>query len=403
MAVRHPIRPAYDLQTNALRKSSSRWAIMPKKGPVAIRSKQPGTAMAVTTGMIGRGFYNRNSAPQWAAINYVLPWIVEAASGMDFADPPTTVGLADFGCSEGGNSIAVMTTLVAACREHTTRPIQTIHSDLPTNDFSELFKRLRPEGRSVFGEAVQSAAVGGSMYDQLLPPRSVHFATTFNAIGFLGARPLDRLPGYILPNGPSRLRGVGAVAEAEHAAFEQQAARDLEAFLTARSAELVPGGKLLVEVFGAGAEHRTCDGIYDVLNDALLAHVSDGTISRNVYETFYQPVYFRTLDELTAPVTAPQAQCAGLFRMERVESYEVPVPFVEDYQGSGDVDVYANAFTNFLRAFTEPVLRLHLGHDPDPSTVVTSIYDHIKGLLRANPERYPFHYVAHAMLLTRIG
>jgi len=164
--------------------------------------------MAVTTGMIGRGFYNRNSAPQWAAIHYVLPWIDEAVRGMDFADPPATVGLADFGCSEGGNSIAVMTTLVAACREHTTRPIQAIHSDLPTNDFSELFKRLRREGRSVYGEAVHSAAVGGSMFDQLLPPRSVHFATTFNAIGFLGARPLDRLPGYILPNLRSRPNAI---------------------------------------------------------------------------------------------------------------------------------------------------------------------------------------------------
>ena len=359
--------------------------------------------MAVTTGMIGRGFYNRNSAPQWAAIHYVLPWIDEAVRGMDFADPPATVGLADFGCSEGGNSIAVMTTLVAACREHTTRPIQAIHSDLPTNDFSELFKRLRPEGRSVYGEAVHSAAVGGSMFDQLLPPRSVHFATTFNAIGFLGARPLDRLPGYILPNGPSNVRGVGAVTEAEHAAFAQQAERDLEAFLLARAAELVPGGKLLVEVFGAGAEHRTCDGIYDVLNDALLAHVSNGTISRDVYETFYQPVYFRTLDELAAPVTAPQGRCAGLFQMERIESYEVPVPFVEDYRGSGDVEVYADAFTNFFRAFTEPVLRLHLGDDPDPSAVLAAIYDRIEELLRANPERYPFHYVAHGMLLTRTG
>ena len=355
--------------------------------------------MAVTTGMIGRGFYNRNSAPQWAAIDYVLHWIDEGARGMHFADPPATVGLADFGCSEGGNSIAVMTTLVAACREQTKRPIQTIHSDLPTNDFSELFKRLRPKGRSVFGEAVHSAAVGGSMYDQILPPRSVHFATTFNAIGFLGARPLDRLPRYILPNGPSKVRGVGTVSEAEHVAFAQQAARDLEAFLVARAAELVPGGKLLVEVFGASAEHRTCDGIYDVLNDAMLAHVSDGTISRDVYETFYQPVYFRTLDELTAPL----ARCAGLFQMERVESYEVPVPFVEDYRGSGDVGVYAEAFTNFFRAFTEPVLRLHFGDDPEPSAVIASIYDRTERLLRANPERYPFHYVAHAMLLTRTG
>ena len=33
------------------------------------------------------------------------------------------------------------------------------------------------------------------MYDQLCPPQSLHLATTFNAIGFLSRKPLDRLPG----------------------------------------------------------------------------------------------------------------------------------------------------------------------------------------------------------------
>ncbi|MEM8574488.1 MAG: hypothetical protein AAGF48_07620 [Pseudomonadota bacterium] len=355
--------------------------------------------MAVTTGMIGHGFYNQNSEPQWAATEYVLPWTVDAALSMDLSDPPHTVGLGDFGCSEGRNSVTVFQSLVEACRKRTTRPIQTVHSDLPTNDFSELFERLRPEGQSFFGDSVYSGAVGGSMYDQLLPPRSLHFATTFNAIGFLSERPLDRLPGYILPNGPSAVRGVGTVAKTEQAMFARQAASDLESFLASRSAELVPGGKLLIQVFGAGPERRTCDGLYDVLNDALLEHVAEGLISQDTYETFYQPVYFRTLHELTAPVAEASAPCASLFLLERAESYEVPVAFVEDYSASGDIGTYARAYTNFFRAFTEPVLRLHLGEDCGP--VVVSLYDRAESLLRNNPERYPFHYVAHAMLLTR--
>ncbi len=313
--------------------------------------------MTVTTGMVGRGFYDRNSAPQWAAIEAVLPWVEEAIAGMALADPPPTIALADFGCSEGRNSIQVMRRLIPAIRARTGRPVQTIHSDLPTNDYASLMRALRADGRSVFGERVFSAVVPGSMFEQQLPPRSIHLAMTYNAIGFLSRRPLERLPGYILPNGPSALRGVGAVSAADRAVCAAQALADIETFARARAAELVPGGKLLIEVFGGGASGRTCDGIYDALNDAVLEVLDAGLIDRAGYEAFYQPVYFRTLDELTAPVAAGDAPLRPLFRLERAETYEVEVPFVEEFRRSGDATTYARSYTDFFRAFTEPVLR----------------------------------------------
>ena len=221
-------------------------------------SSRGAAATAVITGMVGHGFYNQHSAPQMAAIDYVLPWLDAACSSLPLSDSSPTVGLADFGCSEGRNSIAVMKRFATALREHTSKPIQTIHSDLPTNDYTELFTNLRPGGRAVFESAeTYSAVVGGSMFDQLLPPRSIHLATTFNAIGFLSRRPIDRLSHYILPNGPSARRGVGSVSEADRDAFAAQAQADLESFLLARAAELVTGGKLLVQVFGSGPKHRT--------------------------------------------------------------------------------------------------------------------------------------------------
>ena len=200
--------------------------------------------MAVTTGMVGHGFHDRNSAPQWAAIEAVLPWLDEAVAEMRLAEVPQTFALADFGCSEGRNSIQVMQRLVPGIRGRTSRPIQTVHSDLPTNDYAALLGGLRSGGRSAFGDGVFSTVVGGSMFEQLLPPRSTYLAMTFNAIGFLSRRPLERLPDYILPNGPSARRGVGAVRAADRALCAAQALADVESFLGARAAELVPGGKL---------------------------------------------------------------------------------------------------------------------------------------------------------------
>jgi gibberellin A4 carboxyl methyltransferase len=354
--------------------------------------------VSVTTGMIGRGFYNRNSAPQMSAIDHVLPWLEDTVSALPLGGGTGTIGLADFGCSEGRNSIAVMRELIPTIRKRTQRHILTVHSDLPTNDFSALFVSLRPSGRTVFDDpGVSSCAIGGSMFERLLPPGSLHLAMTFNAIGFLSRRPLARLPGYILPNGPSRVRCVGHVTPGEQTAFADQARRDIEAFLAARAIELVPGGKLLLQVFGAGQDLRTCDGIYDALNDAMLEALDAGALDRDAYKTFYQPVYFRTLAELTEPV----ATSGTPFRIERQETYEAPVPFNDDFARDGDLGTFAAAYTDFYRAFTEAVLRLHFAGHAQLDDLVSDIYRRAERLLREAPERYPFHYIAHAVLLTR--
>ena len=352
---------------------------------------------SVTTGMVGQGFYNRNSAPQMSSIDHVMPWLEDAIGGISFEDGVGALGLADFGCSEGGNSIAVMRRLIPLLHERTNRHVQTIHCDLPTNDFSSLFVGLTPNGRSIFGDRVSSCAVGGSMYDSLLPPNCLHIATCFNAIGFLSRRPIDRLPGYILPNGPSRTRDIGAVSEAERALFADQASRDVESFLKARALELVPGGKLLLQVFGAGDVKRCCDGIYDVLNDAVLEVLNDGMIDRAAYDAYYQPLYFRTLDELTDPVELYSLP----FRIDRQATYEASVPFNEDFARSGNVEVYAREYTNFYRAFTEGVLRISFADSPELDSLVSQIYTRAERLVRDAPERYPFSYVAIAALMTR--
>lgn len=236
------------------------------------------------------------------------------------------------------------------------------------------------------------------MYDQLLPPRSLHVATTFNAIGFLSRRPVDRLADYILPNGPSARRGIGHVNDSDRHQFAMQALDDVNSLLKARATELVPGGKLLVQVFGRSEDASTADGIYDALNDALLEVLANGIIARNDYEAFYQPVYFRTLDELVAPA---KAQAAPLFRVERAETYEIAVPFVETFRQTGDRALYAREFTEFFRAFTEPVLRLSFAAHPQLERLISDIYDRAERLVREHPERYEFRYIAVAMLLTK--
>nr|WP_256369077.1 class I SAM-dependent methyltransferase [Ruegeria sp. HKCCD4884] len=350
--------------------------------------------------MTGHGYYNSHSAPQWNAIAAIKPWIEEAARSIPLSDGST--GIADFGCSEGSNSIAVMQEVAQVLNTRSPSEVRAIYSDLPTNDFSELFLALQ-RGEASKGDQhnVYSSVVGGSMYDQLLPTNSISLATTFNTIGFLSRRPVAELNDYILPNGPSSIRSRGSVSMEEESAFRRQAAQDVAEFLKVRAAELIPGGKVIVEVFGCTEDARTCDGIYDALNDAVLHFVENGEISQQTYAGYYQPVYFRSLEELTEPVINPAFEVSDYYSIEKAEAYEVSVPFCDVFNKSGDAAAYAHDFVGFFRAFTEAVLTNALPASEGRSALVNNIYAKAQDLIRENPELYPFRYASVAMMLTR--
>src|SRR5262245_61986979 len=143
--------------------------------------------MPATSGMKGEGFYDQHSSPQMAAIEAVLPWLEDAVVRSDWESTQSPIVVADFGCSEGRNSIAAMRRVVKALRARRQRPIQTIYSDLYSNNFNQLFLNLA--AGEATQEQVYAAAVGGSMFQQLLPPQTVSIATTFNALGWLDRRP----------------------------------------------------------------------------------------------------------------------------------------------------------------------------------------------------------------------
>ena len=358
--------------------------------------------LPVTPGMRGDGYYDNHSSPQMAAIEAVVPWLEAAVEQMDLTAIGTPVVVADFGCSEGRNAIAAAGKIITAFSARDARSIQMVYSDLPTNNFNQLFANLYPAGQAVFpGTDVFSAAVGGSMFDQLLPSKTVTVATTYNAIGFLNRRPAVPLLDYILPMGPGRPRPGVEITPLARQAYSAQAREDLVGFYSARAAEMVPGGKLLIASFGVDDRYRACDGLYDVVNDALLDLVASGQLHRESYERLVFPIYFRTAEELVEPVSGPEPSMAEQFRLDRVDSMEVPVPFNQQLEQSGDVPAYAKAFTDFMRAFTEPIIRMTFANEAELDSLVTELYARVEARLTGDPYGYAFHYVQVAALLTK--
>jgi cyclopropane-fatty-acyl-phospholipid synthase len=352
--------------------------------------------------MKGAGYYDQHSGAQLASIQALQDWVDDAVANLPLPVPGQPATVLDLGSSEGRNAIYVMARIVAGLRKRTDQPLQTIYSDLASNNFNQLFANLEKAQRDgLFPTGVFPGAVGGSFYGLLVPTGTVHLATSFNSIVWLDQLPAVPLPNAVVYRRPLPPRPGLVVSPEVTAAFARQAEQDLIRFLDWRARELVSGGKLLLATPGDNDEARVADGLCDVLNDACLDLVAAGALRREQYERFIMPQYFRTRVEMVAPLEQKDSPVRGAFTVDRAEALEVPTPFSVEFQRSGDAAAYARAFTGFVRAISEPVVRAAFGQPEGESTIVEHLYERICARLQAEPERYSWRYIVVAALLTR--
>jgi hypothetical protein len=329
-------------------------------------------------------------------------WIEEAVTGLPLPAPAQPVTLLDLGSSEGRNAVRVMGAIVKGLRRRTEQPLQTVYSDLSSNNFNQLFANLEEVRRAgPFVPGVHASAVAGSFYSPLLPPGTVHLATSFNAIHWLDRLPAVAVPDFVACRRPHPARPERAASPEATAAFRRQAEQDLVRFLACRARELVPGGKLLLASPGDTDEARIADGLLDVLNDACLDLVAVGRLERQEYERLTMPCYPRTVAELVEPLEREDSPVRGAFTVERAEALEVPTPFFVEFRRGGDVAAYAGAYTGFMRAFTEPVVWAALQRPAAEAGILEELYERVRARLLAEPQRYEWRYVLTAVLLTR--
>src|SRR5215468_7252928 len=92
--------------------------------------------------MEGKGFYNKNAAIPAAGGVLALPLLEQAARLINLDIDNRPIVIADYGSSEGKNSLAPMRAAIAVLRARAgrQRPIFVYHTDLPANDFNSLFE-----------------------------------------------------------------------------------------------------------------------------------------------------------------------------------------------------------------------------------------------------------------------
>jgi hypothetical protein len=182
-----------------------------------------------------KGTENR---PQFGQSAYRgLPITAASGQGGHVGDGPEAIVIADYGLSEGHNSLAPMGVAIRSLRDRVgpEREISVVHTDLPGSDFSALFETLHtdPDSYLRFDSATFASAVGRSFYQQILPSGSVTLGWSSWAVQWL-----SRTPAPI----PDQLQVAYSRGPVACAAYTRQATEDRRTFLAHRGRELRPGG-----------------------------------------------------------------------------------------------------------------------------------------------------------------
>jgi hypothetical protein len=353
------------------------------------------TDWAATEGMKSGGYYDDHSEYQRATAASGAAIIAELIAGAPLPAGGGMFVIADYGSSTGRNSAASVRTAVDAVRSR--RPDQrlaVIHNDLPTNDWNELFANVAaaPRGYAhAAGEPVLPLASAGSFFEPAAPSASVHLGLSFSAAHWLRSQPqLDLPAGFYFSEADGDVR----------AALAAQAAADWVAFLSARGADLTPGGRLLVQMVGTdeteparpqGVTARRLMAAMDAVAGELVAA---GKLEGAVRDRYILPVYARTPAEARAPLEGSSAPLRDTFEVLRCQTDPVANPYLEQWRADGDSAAYGRAYSAFVRAFTESSLREHLfgpgARGGDPEALLDEYFERLTNRFTADPERDSF-------------
>lgn len=340
-----PIRRTVHTRTSGFRAlRSTTFVVAPREGRMTGAPPPP----QVTAAMEAGGAYNRSSTVQAAGLAPAVPWLTEAANLVPLGPPDAPLIVADYGSSQGRNSLAPLSAAIGVLRERAgaDRPISVVHTDLPDNDFSALFQTVAADPASyVRGDPnIFSYAIGRSFYESLFPSGSVTLGWSSWAVQWM-----SRVPTAV----PDHIHHSRSAVASVRAAYARQGAEDWQTFLALRARELRPGGRLVILLMALGADGDFGFGpVMDHLQATLTELVADGFVTPAEHARMVIPTIGRSRSDLLAPFAA-SGRFAGLEVVE-LDIFRGADPIWDAYEASRDVDALAVSWAAFTRAFAWP-------------------------------------------------
>lgn len=347
--------------------------------------------------MEGKGSYNRYAKLPAGGAALALPFLEKAAQNVLIERRDGPIVIADYGSSQGKNSLAPMDVAIRILRTRIgkSRPIMVCHVDQSKNDFNSLFEVLAadPDRYTQADPQVFPCAIGRSFYESVLPPESVYLGWSSYAAVWLSHIPRP------IPDRFISLCCVGAVREE----FDQQGARDWESFLSVRASELVPGGRLVVVLPGI-AELGTSgfENVMDHANAVLAEMVKAGALTVEERARMVIGSHPRRMSDLLAPFATSKQ-----FRNLSVEAFDESVvtdsPWT-DFEKNGDRGVLAAKHALFFRSVFAPALAAALtGVRAGDAEAANVFGDRLENGLKKRLETQPapMHSFVHTIVLAK--
>lgn len=339
--------------------------------------------------MTGHGFYNQHSLEQALAAEAAIGMVQRASEVIPLDG--TAVCCADFGCAQGHNSMHPLRVLIEGVRRRASEvPIMVVHTDLPGNDFTTLFRTLDDPTQSyLFGRKnVYGFAEGKGFYGNVFPDHLVAFGWCSIATHWLSQVPTGLRDQIFSP----------LASPDEKARWRDQANQDWRDFLTNRAREMKPGGEIVLVNRIADDEGITgAEGIMSLANDVIRTLVDKGTITAEQHAKMALPTFYRTEREYLDPIQT--GEFADRFEVIEHEVDVLPDAYYAETAAKGDSIGYGLAAAGFFRGFSEAPLFGSLGQGGKP--IADGFYARLAALIARHPDQAKTSWRVMAMRIRR--
>ena len=357
----------------------------------------PESSIVVRPQPMGSGAYTASSRLQAAGLTGATAIFEEAASVVPLPKPPQPIVIADYGASTGHNSLLPIGAAIALLRKRTRadHSALVIHTDVPENDFTTMFRTLSDDPDSYLRKdtATFASAVGRSFYEQILPSGSVNLGWSSWAIQWL-----SRVPAPI----PDHIQVAYSSDEGARAAYAKQAAHDWHEFIAFRGRELRRGGRLVVMTMAVDEEGQFgYRPLFATMLETLDELRGSGLLTDDEVLRMCVPVVARREEDFFAPF-APSGRFEQL-EIEHLEVFNAEDRFWAQYQVDSDATAFGAAWAAFIRASVFPTLAeaLEGGRNDERATqFVEQLETGVAARLAAAPEQMQIP-LAHLVLIKR--
>jgi hypothetical protein len=320
----------------------------------------PESSVVVRPEPMDSGSYTAASRLQAAGLRRAITLFEQAAQVVPLPRSPRPVVIADYGAATGHNSLLPIGAAIAVLRKRT-RPEHSVlvtHTDVPENDFTELFRTLSddPDTYLKKDNASFASAVGRSFYSQIVPSNSVNLAWSAWSIQWLARTPMP-VPDHVLV--------AYSRDESVRAAYDRQAARDWHEFVAFRGRELSPGGRLVAMTMAIGEDgdfgYRP---LLDAISETLTDLVARDLLTDDELGGMTIPIVGRRAREFLSPF-APSGTFEKL-TVEHLEVFDGEDRFWAQYQIDKKSDGFGARWAAFLRMAAFPSLAAALPAERRP-------------------------------------